>query len=82
MSTMSTSVFSQWIANFLIAFLVVQQVHALGSWGTLAFHAVCCGLVLLYVFLGVPEIEGVRMEDMETIIGARTTGQQERLAAA
>merc|ERR1711988_1007964 len=46
---MSTSVFSQWIANFLIAFLVVQQVHALGAWGTLAFYAVCCGLVFLYV---------------------------------
>jgi len=79
---MSTSVFSQWIANFLIAFLVVQQVHALGAWGTLAFYAVCCGLVFLYVLFGVPEIKGVRMEDMETIFGTRTTGQQERLAEA
>merc|ERR1712070_449956 len=79
---MSTSVFSQWIANFLIAFLVVQQVHALGAWGTLAFYAVCCGLVFLYVLVGVPEIKGVRMEDMETIFGTRTTGQQERLAEA
>merc|ERR1711865_423628 len=82
---MSTSVFSQWIANFLIAFLVVTQVHNWGSWGTLAFYAVCCGLVFLYVLVGVPEIKGVRMEDMETIFGARTTGtaeQQQRLAEA
>merc|ERR1712070_288180 len=79
---MSTSVFSQWIANFLIAFLVVGQVHAWGSWGTLAFYAASCGLVVAYVAVGVPEIKGVRMEDMESIFGTRTTGQQERLAEA
>jgi len=79
---MSLSVTSQWAANFLIAFLVAGQVHALGSWGTLAFYAVCCGIVVVYVALCVPEIKGVRVEDMETIFGARKTGPQERLADA
>jgi len=80
---MATSVCSQWTANFLIAFLVVGQVHATGAWGTLAFYSVCLLLVLLYVFFCVPEIKGVRVEDMETVFGARTTNsQQERLAEA
>jgi len=69
---MSTSVTSQWGANFLIAFLVVWQVNAIQAWGTLAFYAVCCSLVVVYVAFCVPEIKGVRMEDMESIFGART----------
>jgi len=79
---MSTSVTSQWGANFLIAFLVVGQVHVWGAWGTLAFYAVCCGVVVVYIALFVPEIKGVRVEDMESIFGARTTSQQEPLAEA
>jgi len=79
---LSSSVFSQWGANFLIAFMVVGQVHAWGAWGTMAFYAVCCGLVCLYVAVGVPEIKGVRMEDMESVFGARKTAPQERLAEA
>jgi len=80
---MSTSVCSQWTANFLIAFLVVGQVHSMGAWGTLAFYSVCLLVVLLYVAICVPEIKGVRVEDMETVFGARTTtSQQERLAEA
>jgi SP family sugar:H+ symporter-like MFS transporter len=79
---MSTSVTSQWGANFLIAFLVVGQVHSWGAWGTLAFYSVCCGLVVVYVALCVPEIKGVRVEDMESIFGPRTTAQQEPLAEA
>lgn len=69
---MSTSVTSQWAANFLIAFLVVWQVNVIGAWGTLAFYSVCCGLVVVYVALCVPEIKGVPIEDMESIFGART----------
>jgi len=79
---MGTSVCSQWAANFLISYLVVDQVHSWGAWGTLAFYGACCGVVVAYVALCVPEIKGVRMEDMETIFGARSTGQQGRLADA
>jgi sugar porter (SP) family MFS transporter len=79
---MSLSVCSQWFANFLIAFLVVGQVHGWGDWGTLAFYAGFCGLVVAYVAVFVPEIKGVRMEDMETVFGPRNTGAQEPLAQA
>jgi sugar porter (SP) family MFS transporter len=81
---MAAVVATQWGANCLIAYMVVQQVHSWGSWGTLAFYAVCCGLVLIFVFLCVPEIKGVRMEDMESIFGARkpVDAPQERLAEA
>jgi len=81
---MSTSVTSQWTANFLIAFVVVRQVHAWGSWGTLAFYSVCCGFVVFYVALCVPEIKGVRVDDMDTVFGPRTTGAgaQQPLAEA
>jgi len=72
----------QWIANFLIAWLCIGQVHSWHSWGTLAFYAVCCGVVLVLVAFFVPEIKGVRAEDMESIFGARRTGPQERLAEA
>jgi MFS family permease len=79
---MTTSVFSQWIANFAIAFLVVPQLKYLLTWGTLAFYAVCCAVVVVVVALTVPEIKGVRMEDMESVFGARKTAPQERLAEA
>jgi len=79
---LSTSVFSQWAANCIIAICVVGQVSSWGSWGTLAFYAACCGVVVILVALFVPEIKGVRMEDMDTIFGARRTGAQERLAEA
>merc|ERR1712139_58429 len=79
----SLSVFSQWIANFAIAFWVVEQIDTWGTWRTLAFYAGCCGVVVVLVALTVPEIKGVRMEDMESVFGARKTApQEERLAEA
>ena len=39
---MSASVFSQRVANFLVAYLVPQQVHLTSVPGTFAFYAVCC----------------------------------------
>jgi sugar porter (SP) family MFS transporter len=79
---LSTSVFSQWSANCIIAIWCVGQVSSWGSWGTLAFYSVCCGVVLLMAAFFVPEIKGVRMEDMDSIFGARRTGPQEPLAEA
>merc|ERR1711981_1157388 len=77
--SMATVVCIQWAANFMIAFLCPVQVKYLQSWGTLAFYAVCNLLVLAYVFFCVPEIKGIRMEDMEDVFGRRVTSQQERL---
>lgn len=78
----STSVFSNWVANCLIAILVPIQTDAWFSWGTLLFYAVCCGVIVVVAALVVPEIKGVRIEDMESIFGARKTAPQERLAEA
>merc|ERR1711972_1153005 len=64
---MSTSVGSQWLANFLIAFLVPYQVAALNLYGTFIFYSVCLALV----FFLVPETKGVPMEEMDNLFGAR-----------
>lgn len=79
---MTTSVCSQWVANCAIAFLVLPQERYLYTWGTLTFYAVGCAVVVVLAALTVPEIKGVRMEDMESVFGARKTAPQERLAEA
>jgi len=71
---MSTSVFSQWMANFVIAFMVPGQVRSWESWGTLLFYSVTSLVMLIGVMFIVPETKGVKMEDMETVFGSRTTG--------
>jgi len=76
---MSVSTFVQWAANATIAFLVPLITTQWHPWGILAFFAVCCGVVVVMAPLIVPEIRGVRMEDMESIFGARKTAPQERL---
>merc|ERR1712070_1272521 len=66
---LSLSVCTQWGFNFLIAFLCPIQVKSLLAWGTLAFYAVCNVLVFAYVCFCVPEIKGIRVEDMDDIFG-------------
>lgn len=61
---LSTSVFSQWAANFLIAYIVPQQVRFMKVSGTLLFYAACLAGALVYVFVSVPETKGVALEDM------------------
>eukprot|EP00416_Gambierdiscus_australes_P010167 CAMPEP_0171134338 /NCGR_PEP_ID=MMETSP0766_2-20121228/127849_1 /TAXON_ID=439317 /ORGANISM="Gambierdiscus australes, Strain CAWD 149" /LENGTH=185 /DNA_ID=CAMNT_0011597775 /DNA_START=1 /DNA_END=554 /DNA_ORIENTATION=+ len=66
---LSTSVCSQWVANFLVAFLIPQQVASLKVAGTFAFYAVCLGLCFLLVYLFVPETKGLPLEDMDRLFG-------------
>merc|ERR1719277_1080240 len=61
---LSTSVFSQWIANFLVAYIVPQQVEAFKVWDTFAFYAVCLLGTLVLVALLVPETKGLPLEEM------------------
>jgi len=68
---MSTSVGSQWLANFLIAFLVPLQVDLLHLWGTFVFYSVALLLIFLIVYMYVPETKGVPMEDMDMLFGKR-----------
>merc|ERR1719210_2342938 len=68
---MSTSVGSQWLANFLIAFMVPYQVAALNLYGTFIFYSVCLAVIFLLVFFFVPETKGLPLEEMENLFGAR-----------
>ena len=61
---MSTSVFSQWVAIFLVAYLVPQQVHLTSVPGTFAFYAVCCAGAFALVCAFVPETKGL-LEPLE-----------------
>merc|ERR1712136_149598 len=66
---MSTSVFSQWVANFLIAYLVPQQVDWTSVPGTFAFYAVCCAGAFALVCAFVPETKGLLLEEMGRLFG-------------
>jgi SP family sugar:H+ symporter-like MFS transporter len=68
---MSTSVGSQWLANFVVAFIVPMQVKAMKAWGTFAFYAVCLLAIFVSVYLSVPETRGTPLENMDEIFGQR-----------
>lgn len=68
---LSTSVFSQWIANCVIAFLVPEQVNILKVPGTLLFYAAFLALAIPMVYLWVPETKGLPLEQMDEVFGAR-----------
>jgi len=67
---LSTSVCSQWIANFAIAFIVPYQVQWLNVSGTFSFYAVCLCFSLLYVYVCVPETKGLSVEDIDGLFKA------------
>eukprot|EP00450_Noctiluca_scintillans_P021179 CAMPEP_0194520284 /NCGR_PEP_ID=MMETSP0253-20130528/54194_1 /TAXON_ID=2966 /ORGANISM="Noctiluca scintillans" /LENGTH=561 /DNA_ID=CAMNT_0039364499 /DNA_START=34 /DNA_END=1719 /DNA_ORIENTATION=+ len=66
---MSTSVFSQWLANFLIAFLVPQQVAFMKVSGTFLFYSVCLAIAFVSVWMFVPETKGLLLEEMGKLFG-------------
>mmetsp|Transcript_17274 Transcript_17274/g.54583 ORF Transcript_17274/g.54583 Transcript_17274/m.54583 type:complete len:576 (+) Transcript_17274:3-1730(+) len=66
---LSTSVFSQWMANFLIAYLVPQQVRTLKVSGTFAFYAACLAACFGLVYSLVPETKGLELEEMGSLFG-------------
>lgn len=68
---LSTSVFSQWIANWLIAFITPKQVDIWGVPATFYFYAAFIVLSTAFVYFYIPEIKGVAIEDMDTIFGER-----------
>merc|ERR1740121_2228278 len=68
---LSTSVGSQWLANFLIAYLVPLQTDEWGLPGTFAFYAVCLALNFAVVYFFIPETAQRELDDMDQIFGAR-----------
>jgi len=73
---LSTSVCSQWIANFAIAYLVPQQVALMSPSGTFFFYAACLALGFIWVGYCVPETRGLTLEDMDSVFGARSTPKE------
>merc|ERR1740138_1638422 len=78
---MSTSVGSQWLANFVVAFIVPLQVKMMKAWGTFAFYAVCLVVNFVAVYCFVPETKGVVLEDMDNIFGPRTQARKALIKA-
>jgi MFS family permease len=68
---LSTSVGSQWLANFLIAYLVPLQTDEWGLPGTFAFYAVCLAVNFAVVYFFIPETAQRELDDMDQIFGAR-----------
>merc|ERR1712061_411255 len=67
---LSTSVGSQWLANFVIAYVVPQQVEYMKIYGTLLFYSFCLAITYAIIFCFVPETKGRAMEDMDELFGA------------
>eukprot|EP00931_Biecheleriopsis_adriatica_P075445 TRINITY_DN492_c3_g1_i6.p1 TRINITY_DN492_c3_g1~~TRINITY_DN492_c3_g1_i6.p1 ORF type:complete len:497 (+),score=99.95 TRINITY_DN492_c3_g1_i6:72-1562(+) len=68
----SCSVFTQMFFNFVIAFLVPQQIQLMKPSGTFLFYAVFCILAFVYVYFCVPETKGLTLEDMEELFASRS----------
>jgi sugar porter (SP) family MFS transporter len=68
---MSTSVGSQWLANFVIAFIVPLQVDYFRLWGTFLFYSFCLAANFAVVYLFVPETAGRELEEMDELFGPR-----------
>jgi sugar porter (SP) family MFS transporter len=73
---MSTSVGSQWLANFVIALVVPMQVKMMKAWGTFAFYSVCLVVIFFSVYFAVPETKGVALENMDDIFGPRALARK------
>jgi len=69
---LSTSVGSQWIANFAIAYMIPKQVSSMGIPGTLFFYTGCLAAVSLISYVLVPETKGLALEDMDALFGGAT----------
>jgi SP family sugar:H+ symporter-like MFS transporter len=66
---LSTSTCSQWTANFLIAYIVPQQVELLKVAGTFTFYTGCLAVCVCLVYCLVPETKGIPLEDMDRLFG-------------
>lgn len=68
---LSTSVCSQWIANFLVAQITPRQIDNWGASATFFFYSVFIAFSFGFVYVFVPEVKGVAIEDMDSIFGPR-----------
>uniref|UniRef100_A0A7S1FGY1 Hexose transporter 1 n=1 Tax=Noctiluca scintillans TaxID=2966 RepID=A0A7S1FGY1_NOCSC len=76
---LSTSTFTQWAANFVIAYIVPQQENILKTYGTFFFYAVCLVFCVLYTSVCVPETKGVNLDDIGKLFGEEVSSQHVQL---
>mmetsp|Transcript_23915 Transcript_23915/g.80732 ORF Transcript_23915/g.80732 Transcript_23915/m.80732 type:complete len:294 (+) Transcript_23915:785-1666(+) len=67
---MSTSVCSQWSANFLIAYIVPLQVQSWDVYGTFFFYTCCLAVTFCLVYALIPETNGLELEQMDALFGS------------
>lgn len=79
---LSTSTFSQWAANFLIAYLIPLQVRLMKPTGTFLFYTVCLAISFALVYFFIPETAGRNLEDMDELFGARLVQAREHRAGS
>lgn len=72
---LSTSTFTQWAANFVIAYIVPLQENVLKTYGTFFFYAVCLVFCVLYTCVSVPETKGVNLDDIGKLFGEEVSNQ-------
>lgn len=71
---LSTSVFSQWTANFVIAYIIPQQVKVMQVSGTFCFYTACLAGCFCLVWCFVPETKGVELEEMGQLFAVSEAG--------
>jgi len=74
---LSISTCAQWLANFVIAYMVPQQVRYMKAHGTFIFYGVCLALSCVYVYFFVPETKGLPLEKMNELFGEEAESSED-----
>lgn len=56
-----------WLFLYAMKYSFAPLLQATNNWGAFLFYAACCALALLYVFLVVPEVAGLSVEEIDDI---------------
>ncbi|KAF9888247.1 Solute carrier 2 (Facilitated glucose transporter) member 8 [Aspergillus nanangensis] len=68
----SISASSNWMNNFVIAFITPPMLSSI-TWGTYIFFCVWCAIGGLFIFFFFPETKGKTLEEMDVVFGATTS---------
>jgi hypothetical protein len=56
-----------WLFYYGMSFATPQILSSMNNWGAFIFFASWCFIALIYVFLMVPEVAGLSMEEMDDL---------------
>ncbi|PYI12529.1 quinate permease [Aspergillus sclerotiicarbonarius CBS 121057] len=77
----SISASSNWMNNFIIAFIMPPMLSSI-SWGTYIFFCVWCALGGLFILFFFPETKGKTLEEMDLVFGSTTSSEDTAALAA